>query len=378
VSAENSQEEIRNPFLGEIETEVVGMRQHQAGLDPGEQINVERQANSARHRRAIRVENGQFQVVGHLPGKMSSWLAPLIDQGKIHLDGYVPQASAASEETSDRRRVVLMVFQGEKGRRLLERAEPKSDLETLHQTVLQAYQSAQSYHHHELVLGLAKGLQPLERQELLPETRLLLALLPRIAHEVRISQGVRAMVKFRDLLGTLIIGQSSHHHNLTFFPLLWPENHEPSHRLLSQWKRLDSISPQSEITSLAGALGFAAETLRQQCKRLVFPPGAAGVLVGRHERIIGLDLFDSPATLQTHWERLSEAYLFAALRDPAAAPPTAGDHARRFVERLGNAARPRFSDLALGEELEIGGAGVVGAALLFGGRICHLWALGTG
>jgi hypothetical protein len=32
----------------------------------------------------------------------------------------------------------------------------------------------------------------------------------------------------------------------------------------------------------------------------------------------------------------------------------------------------------LGEELEIGGAGVVGAALLFGGWICHLWALGTG
>ena len=40
-----------------------------------------------------------------------------------------------------------------------------------------------SYRNPELILGLAKGLRPLEKQELLPETRLLLALLPRVAHE---------------------------------------------------------------------------------------------------------------------------------------------------------------------------------------------------
>ena len=107
---------------------------------------------------------------------MASWLAPLIDQGKIHLDGYVPQSSTGTEETS-RCPVNLMVFQCEKGRRLLEKAEPTNELEALHQTVLQAYQNAQGYRNPELILGLAKGLQPLEKQELLPETRLLLALL---------------------------------------------------------------------------------------------------------------------------------------------------------------------------------------------------------
>ena len=122
---------------------------------------------------------------------MASWLAPLIDEGKIHLDGYVPQSFTETEERTSSCPLNLMVFQCEKGRHLLEKAEPKNDLEALHQTVLHAYQDAQSYRKPELILGLAKGLQPLEKQELLPETRLLLALLPRLAHEAQASQGMR-------------------------------------------------------------------------------------------------------------------------------------------------------------------------------------------
>jgi hypothetical protein len=378
----------------------------------------------------------------------------------------------------------------------LEKTEPQTELEALHQTVLQAYQNAQGYHNPELILGLAKGLRPLEKQELLPETRLLLALLPRMAHELCMSQGMRTTVRFRELLGTLTIGKPSHHHNLTFFPLLWPETHEPSYTLLStaieeglavveevnesgsvpnlavknQCKRpllipegeilmgakqnrvinvtvlvaagvkfllpvscveagrwryksrhfeskfcappslrnkklravhrnrstsgiaasdqgevwdevqacLSGVSAQSDTASLTDAFVFAEETLKEACKRLVMPEGAAGVLVGRHDRIIGMDLFDSPTTLKTLWDRLSDAYFFDALRDPAAAPETLVDHAQRFIERLGSAAKPRIPALALGEELEIASEGLVGAALLYDGGICHLAAFSDG
>ena len=82
---------MRNPFLGEIETEIVGMQYHKAKILPGEQVNLERESKNAHDRRAIRVENGHFEPVGYLPRKMASWLAPLIDSGQIHLDGYVPQ-----------------------------------------------------------------------------------------------------------------------------------------------------------------------------------------------------------------------------------------------------------------------------------------------
>ncbi len=486
-----SKEEVRNPFLGEIEAEIVGMQHHEARIHPGEQINLEREPKNTHDRHAIKVANGKLEPVGYLPKSTASWLAPLIDKGKIHLDGYVPKdAKDTSKETS--RPVNLMVFQGKKGRRLLEKSEPQTELETLHQTVLQAYQSAQGYHNPDLIVGLAKGLQPLEKQELLPETRLLLAMLPRIAHELRMSQGMRTTVKFRELLGTLTIGEPSHHHNLTFFPLLWPQPHEPTYTLLStaieeglavveevnesgsvpnlavknkckrpllipegeilmgakqnrvinvtvlvaagvkfvlpvscvesgrwQYKSrhfetkccappslrnkklravhrnrsasgiaasdqgevwdevqacLAGVSAQSETASLTDAFDAAEETLKEHAKRLVLPEGAAGVLVGRNDRIIGMDLFDSPKTLKTLWDRLSDAYFFDALRDPAAAKPTPASHAHRFIERLGSAAKPRIPALALGDELEITGEGLVGAALLYDGGICHLAA----
>ncbi len=166
-----SKEEVRNPFLGEIEAEIVGMQHHEARIHPGEQINLEREPKNTHDRHAIKVANGKLEPVGYLPKSMASWLAPLIDKGKIHLDGYVPKESKdTGDETS--RPVNLMVFQGKKGRRLLEKSEPQTELETLHQTVLQAYQNAQGYRNPELIVGLAKGLQPLGNQELMPEIHL--------------------------------------------------------------------------------------------------------------------------------------------------------------------------------------------------------------
>ena len=141
---------------------------------------------------------------------------------------------------------------------------------------------------------------------------------------------------------------------------------------------LDGVKARSETASLTDAFAAAEETLKEHCKRLVLPEGAAGVLVGRHDRIIGMDLFDSPTTLKTLWDRLSDAYFFDALREPAAAPPTSPDLAKRFIDRLGSAAKPRVPALALGEELEIANEGLVGAALLYDGRLCHLAAFAPG
>jgi hypothetical protein len=129
---------------------------------------------------------------------------------------------------------------------------------------------------------------------------------------------------------------------------------------------------------LTDAFISAEEKLKEHCKRLVLPEGAAGVLVGRNDRIIGMDLFDSPTTLKTLWDRLSDAYFFDALRDPAAAPATPTDSAQRFIDRLSGAAKPRVPALALGDELEISGEGLVGAALLYNGGLCHLAAFSDG
>jgi len=56
---------------------------------------------------------------------------------------------------------------------------------------------------------------------------------------------------------------------------------------------LGGVAARSETASLTDAFAAAEETLKEHCKRLVLPEGAAGVLVGRDNRIIGMDLFDS-------------------------------------------------------------------------------------
>jgi hypothetical protein len=175
----------RNAFLGEIETEIVGMQQYKAKMYPGELINLEREYGNHNDQYAIRLENGRFDPVGYLTQGMASWLAPLIDEEKIHLDGYVPQGSDGISHCC---LVNLMVFQCEKGLRFMERTDPRNELEARHQTVLQAYQDAQSYKDPELIVRLVQELKAIEQQGVLPESRLLLALLPKMAYELRMAQ----------------------------------------------------------------------------------------------------------------------------------------------------------------------------------------------
>ncbi len=122
---------------------------------------------------------------------------------------------------------------------------------------------------------------------------------------------------------------------------------------------LDGVAAQSKTASLTDGFISAEEKLKEHRERFSLPEDAAGVLVGRGGRIVGMDLFDSPETLKTLWGRLSDAYFFDALRDPKPAPPTTADCAQRFIERLGGVARPRVPALGMGEELEITAKGMV-------------------
>ena len=74
-------------LLGEIEARIVGMQYYDAETSGGEQMNLEREPDNPHDQQAIRVENGRFEVVGHLPRRLVTWLAPLIDAGKLRVEG---------------------------------------------------------------------------------------------------------------------------------------------------------------------------------------------------------------------------------------------------------------------------------------------------
>ena len=151
---QNSEEQI----LGEIETKIVGMQYHDADVEPGEAVNLEREPENSHDEHSVRVENGRFQTVGHLPRKLVSWLAPLLDSGKVRVDGCVPESAEENQKHSPTTRpLCLAVFLCKKGKTLLEKTQIHGKLDALHEVVRRAYEDIQDYSDAELILELADG-----------------------------------------------------------------------------------------------------------------------------------------------------------------------------------------------------------------------------
>ncbi len=136
-------------------------------------------------------------------------------------------------------------------------------------------------------------------------------------------------------------------------------------------KKAHAHSPTASLTD-----GYLAteKHLEEYRHEFTLPDGAAGVLVAKGAKVVGMDLFDSPATLAAMWDRLRDAYFFDALGDTRKRRPTSQKIAKVFLDRVAAAARPRQSALGLGEELEITGDDLVGSVLTYLGRVCHVAA----
>jgi len=482
-------------LLGEIPTCIVGLRHGRTRPRPGRQVKLRREPENRHHKRAIRVEGHRSARIGYLPRQLADWLASLLDDEKVRIEGAVPNLPTPEAECHEGAcPLALSVFAPADGEGLLSKREVHTGLDALHETVRRAYLDAQGCSDPSLILDLAGRLKALERQELLPETHLLIALLPGFARELQAAHAVEAAARFQDLLGSVVVGEPQSLDGLTLFPLLWPEPLEPPYVLLAEaiernlavveevdtagsvpnlqvnnladlpllipegeilvgakqdrvvnvtvlvaarskfivpvscveqgrWhyvsrhfrsayaapptlrmKKMRSVhrsrrergsaeSDQGEVwdeiaqnlarlaaPSPTGSLtdGFAArqeqlEALRQGLK---LPTEAAGILVARGKQVIGMDLFDAPATFQALWGRLGDAYLLEALhggRKPGKAGPAV---AQGFLRRAAACATLRTPSLGLGEEMEIRGEGLVGGGLIFDGRLCHLSAFG--
>ena len=483
----------KKQLIGEIETRITGMQYYEAGVAAGEQVNLERDHHNSHDEHAIRVENGRCEPVGHIPRRLCSWLAPLVDSGKVHVEGYVPRLDKRSTDRDPSTSpLVLSIILPQKGKGLLAKREINTKLDALHDVVRRTYEEVQNYTSADLILELIEGLQPLTQQELLPETRLLLALMPGIAHEVRANNGFGTMAAVQELLSKITIGAPLHHHNLTVFPLSWPQPKKPPYELLGRaiergrasveevsqdgevpnlavtnkgrrpilipegeilvgakqnrvvnvtvlvaansqftvpvscveqgrWRYksqhfrsehfaplslrsmnnqavnknrashgtahgdqgqvwnmvaagLNELKASSPTSSLTDGYKAAEEDLQQYRKEIPLLNGTAGVLVAQGDRIVGMDLFDSPDTLQTLWGRLSDAYFYDALRNRKRRRKTSRKAAHKFLEQVAARVKPRMPALGLGHELEVAGDDVVGNALLYAERICHLAA----
>jgi len=170
--------------LGEIETPVVGGACIQQRDMAGQRVFFE--ASRDGRPGPIHVDDARGESLGHLPRSLSSWLAVLLDRSQVRLAGYVPTRRSSHGSGDNRRlRIRIGVILTRPGRQIVEPRRPESKAEALHQLVLAAFEQVHRYTQADLVLELADGLRPLACSGLLPETRLLLALLPGVAREIR-------------------------------------------------------------------------------------------------------------------------------------------------------------------------------------------------
>lgn len=277
-------------FVGEIETEIVGLQYHEAKLEPGEQVNLERERGNPHDRQAIRVENGRFQPVGHLPRQISSWLTPLLDAGKAYIEAYVPDGPVME---STRRPLVLMIFLSAKAIPLLDRHKAPANLNPAHSLVLSAYENAQSLVDPQWVLGLVKGLEPLASQDLLPETRLLLALIPGVAREVLAARTFQTLAVLQTALAHLRIGEPVYGHGLTVFPLFHPDDRAGEYVLLSRAIETGT----AKLEEFCGPDDTPGLRLHNKCLRPILVPGGELLFGSRQVRVTKSMLVPAKSTV---------------------------------------------------------------------------------
>lgn len=131
---------------------------------------------------------------------------------------------------------------------------------------------------------------------------------------------------------------------------------------------------ESPTESLSESYRAAEERLEEFRKGFRMPEDAHGFLVCRANQVVGMDLFDSPRTLRAQWKRLSDSYFLEEIGRPLEKGKASIAMARTFLKHLKIAVRVSPKSVGIGEHLEVEDRELVGAALFYDERICHLSA----
>jgi len=143
------------------------------------------------------------------------------------------------------------------------------------------------------------------------------------------------------------------------------------------WADVDAKLSRLSVGSETRALHAVTEAFGADLDKFVHILGTpqaqeTGVVFALGSEIIGLDLFDQPATLTALLPKLVTSYALDAIeeRHTAAAPPVVV--VSRWLKALGSATGAASRGVGLGEDVRLSGPGLSGAALMFEGAVVHL------
>ena len=142
----------------------------------------------------------------------------------------------------------------------------------------------------------------------------------------------------------------------------------------------DDIARKSTRLHVESSTGAMADVYAQQRQRLddyvsafKLQPGQSGAVVALDGKVVGLELFDSPATFERFFQKLLKSFALDAIdvEQPVTTVPAA-DIATAFLQRLAAASAETFAALGDGEDVRLQGPNVVAGALVADGKVRHL------
>jgi hypothetical protein len=136
-------------------------------------------------------------------------------------------------------------------------------------------------------------------------------------------------------------------------------------------RRLGVRSPTGNMSDALGVLREAAEELR---RGLPYAEGASGIAVALGGKVVGIDLFDKPATMAKTWDRLVQGLVLDAAATPDAARRASGSDVAVKLYMVKNMRWQRLDPVFGSGEAYQGRSedGVLATALVAGGGLVHL------
>lgn len=148
------------------------------------------------------------------------------------------------------------------------------------------------------------------------------------------------------------------------------------------WNSIAEKSARMGARSETGAAEALYEKARPMTedfrKQIAWQAGQTGAVFAINGAIVGLDLFDSSATLAKLMPKLVESYALDAIDGEAAkAAELPTDDVRAFLDEVAGAGAQSFAAVGEGEDVRLSSPKLTGAALVAGGRVVHLSAFRT-
>jgi len=143
------------------------------------------------------------------------------------------------------------------------------------------------------------------------------------------------------------------------------------------WDAVHRVALKTGTSSPTGALhdvySTAGDRLEAMSNEIAADPHACGAVFACGGRIVGLDLFDQPATLGKLWPKLVRAYAMDALGHEAESPVTR-DQVVTWIDGFSRCAVDSFRSPGIGTDVRFMGRRVIGAMLVVDETPVHVEA----